>query len=703
MAFIIPKPFKANKTLLSHSCLFGFLSLVYVLLFSRNTDLMPMDAQFNSTLSNYHLSETGRALGLKSDFLFGSGTMQWGYLFWLEPTSVIGSLFSSTYNQVFVAVVMSLLLFILTNLVLKSYGQTQTECLIAAYFISISSIWGYSISIVDNDLFAHVPQYASLLSVMLAMLIGFSHIGKGKYSLSIFLSIGLMLGAAFAIMVFPQIIVTAAPLIIAMVGGSMLWLLFAREFKVLVQRVISIIVIGLFVWGVGAVSFLSGFYRNTAAAEIPITQFNPPDVSHLFRFLFESYFPSPSSSGGHGFQYLSFALLVIYILRGFKRADFRTQIWFSTLTGAFCVLCYRLYQSQWLFERGPNHNYLVWLMGPLYAGGMAAVFIDFVRSAIEKLESQNISNFLKTSKSKLFLIPILAVLVVISPLSSIYFVSDEPQAVALDSLKAQPLLVKNLSITNNKQFRGRAVYIDQESEYAANISDRIPLLNDYSHNMTPYAYKFYEAFFFDSAITQRRNHFIFSMKNLDLYSLLGVKFFVAKSGGSWQNVVFSQSGLIASSRAINDESIIELKNVNVGDYSPTTVFIAKTMAKTFRIMRLNDFSTSTDVVLKRDLDAKLVPVNKSRLTIINGDLLVEAESNGVSLIILPLEFSSCLNFSQNSDSSNFLGAQLADGLLTAVVFDKNLDLNIKFRSGLFGNSGCRLEDLKNFREFASQD
>ena len=662
-----------------------------------------MDAQFNSTLSNYHLSQTGHALGLKSDFLFGSGTMQWGYLFWLEPTSLIGSLFSNTYNQVFVAVVMSLLLFILTNLVLKSYGQNQTECLIAAYFISISSIWGYSISIVDNDLFAHVPQYASLLSVILLLIIGFSHIGKGKYSLSIFLSIGLMLGAAFAIMVFPQIIVTAAPLIIAMVGGSMLWLLFAREFKVLFQRVIAIIAIGLFVWGVGAVSFLSGFYRNTAAAEIPITQFNPPDVSHLFRFLFESYFPSPSSSGGHGFQYLSFALLVIYILRGFRRAGFRTQIWFSTLAGAVCVLCYRLYQSQWLFERGPNHNYLVWLMGPLYAAGMAAVFIDIVRSAIDKLESQNISNFLKTSKSKLFLIPTLAVLVVISPLSSIYFVSDEPQAVALDSLKAQPLLVENLSIANNKQFRGRAVYIDQESEFAANISDRIPLLNDYSHNMTPYAYKFYEAFFFDSAITQRRNHFIFSMKNLDLYSLLGVKFFVAKSDGSWQNVVSSQSSVIASSRAINDESIIELKSVNVGDYSPTTVYIAKTMAETFRIMTLNDFSTSKDVVLKRDLDAKLVPVNKSRLTIINGDLLVEAESNGVSLIVLPLEFSSCLNFSENSDSSYFLGAQLADGLLTAVVFDKNLDLNIKFRSGLFGNSGCRLEDLKNFREFASQD
>ena len=394
---------------------------------------------------------------------------------------------------------------------------------------------------------------------------------------------------------------------------------------------------------------------------------------------------------------------MIYVLRGFKRADFRTQIWFSTLTGVFCVLCYRLYQSQWLFERGPNHNYLVWLMGPLYAAGMAAVFIDIVRSAIDKLESQNISNFLKTSKFKLFLIPALAVLVVISPLSSIYFVSDEPQAVALDSLKAQPLLVENLSIENNKQFRGRAVYIDQESEFAANISDRIPLLNDYSHNMTPYAYKFYEAFFFDSAITQRRNHFIFSMKNLDLYSLLGVKFFVAKSGGSWQNVVSSQSSVIASSRTINDESIIELKNVNVGDYSPTTVYIAKTMAETFRIMTLNDFSTSKDVVLKRDLDAKLVPVNKSRLTIINGDLLVEAESNGVSLIVLPLEFSSCLNFSENSDSSYFLGAQLADGLLTAVVFDKNLDLNIKFRSGLFGNSGCRLEDLKNFREFASQD
>lgn len=703
MAFVISKQLKANKTLLSHSCLFGFLSLMYVLLFSRKTDIMPMDAQFNATLANYHLSNTGHALGLKADFLFGSGTMQWGYLFWLEPTSLIGSLFSDTYNQIFVAVVMSLLVFILTNLVLKSYGQHQTECLIAAYFISISSIWGYSISIVDNDLFAHVPQYASLLSVVLLMLIGFSHIGKGKYLPSIFLSIGLMLGAAFAIMVFPQIIVTSAPLIIATVGGSMLWLLFAREFKVLLQKVIAILIIGLFVWVSGAFSFLSGFYRYTAAAEIPITQFNRPDTSNLFRFLFESYFPSPSSSGGHGFQYLSFALLVIYVLRGFQRAAFRTQIWFSTLIGAFCIVCYRLYQSRWIFERGPNHNYLVWLLGPLYAAGMAAVFTDIVRSAIDKLDSPNIRNFLKASKYKLFLIPALAVLVVISPLSSIYFVSEEPQAVALDSLKAQPLLVENLSISNNKQFRGRAVYIDQESEFEANISDRIPLLNDYSHNMTPYAYKFYETFFFDSAVTQRRNHFIFSMKNLDLYGLLGVKFFVAKSGGSWQNDAPSQSSFIASSSAISDGSIIELKNVNVGGYSPTTVLIAKTMADTFRIMRLNDFSASTDVVLTSDLDTKLVPVNKSNLMIINGDLLVEAESSGVSLIILPLEFSSCLNFSQNSDTSNFLGTQLADGLLTAVLFDKKLDLSIKFRSGLFNNSGCRLEDLQNFRKFYNKD
>lgn len=190
---------------------------------------------------------------------------------------------------------------------------------------------------------------------------------------------------------------------------------------------------------------------------------------------------------------------MIYVLRGFQRAAFRTQIWFSTLMSAFCIVCYRLYQSRWIFERGPNHNYLVWLLGPLYAAGMAAVFTDIVRSAIDKLDYPNIRNFLKTSKYKLFLIPALAVLVVISPLSSIYFVSEEPQAVALDSLKAQPLLVENLSISNNKQFRGRAVYIDQESEFEANITDRIPLLNDYSHNMTPYAYKFYETF----SLTQR--------------------------------------------------------------------------------------------------------------------------------------------------------------------------------------------------------
>lgn len=73
MAFVISKQLKANKTLLSHSCLFGFLSLMYVLLFSRKTDIMPMDAQFNATLANYHLSNTGHALGLKADFLLAPG------------------------------------------------------------------------------------------------------------------------------------------------------------------------------------------------------------------------------------------------------------------------------------------------------------------------------------------------------------------------------------------------------------------------------------------------------------------------------------------------------------------------------------------------------------------------------------------------------------------------------------------------------
>jgi hypothetical protein len=87
----------------------------------------------------------------------------------------------------------------------------------------------------------------------------------------------------------------------------------------------------------------------------------------------------------------------------------------------------------------------------------------------------------------------------------------------------------------------------------------------------------------------------------------------------------------------------------------------------------------------------------SKMTIVDGDIRVVAESAGDSVLVLPFEFSSCINFEEKSEKSNFIRAELANGLLTAVFFSKNLDLTISYRLGLFENQDCRLKDLELYR------
>jgi len=48
-------------------------------------------------------------------------------------------------------------------------------------------------------------------------------------------------------------------------------------------------------------------------------------------------------------------------------------------------------------------------------------------------------------------------------------------------------------------------------------------------------------------------------------------------------------------------------------------------------------------------------------------------------------------------SKGFLELRRANGLLTALIFDREIDVVVKLRFGLFENPTCRLDDLREFR------
>ena len=693
---------KTKKMLIAHTLFFGLLSLVYSYFFSRKNNLIELDSTFNATLSNYHLDQMGKSIALKSDFLFGNGTMQWGYNFPYEPTALFGSFLSDIYNPMSVALSMSILLFVAAFKFFETFKLENTEALVASYVLSISSVWGIQTSMVDY-VFPIVPQYASLLIVLLSFLSVFRRVGFGGLRDLVFFTLCLCGISFYAISVFPQIIVTSSFLFIATIGGSILPSIANRNYKLLRDRALCLLAVAIFMWAVGAHKFLEGFYLNSAAAEVPVTPFNHSSMRNLASFFSQTFFPYQSRSPiVIGFKFTILVLLVVFVVRGILGKSYRSELWFSALIAAICLICYRVLQRDWVFERGPNHTYLSWMLGPLYAAGLSVIIIWLGRGLAHKIGFSWTQDrrWMRHSLGPM-LIPVSIIILVFVPYSSSHLIHDSGTTVELKSLFADPILTENISLTEDTTYRGRAVFIKQEPDYAGSINSRIPILNDYSHTLSPSAFLFYKQFLFDDSDLQRRNHIVFSAKNLDIYRLLGVRYLITKDLDLGLSV--TDANLVSKSNSLmTDNYLFEIDEVNVGNFSPTIVVHASSMLETFKIMSSANFSVDQDLVLQTKIREDLVPAISASLEIINGDLRLRAESLATSIIVLPLEFSHCLKFIEKDENSGFLGAQIGDGFLTAVMFEKTLDLDIRFRFGLLGNSGCRLRDLNEFRDFSKQ-
>ena len=77
---------------------------------------------------------------------------------------------------------------------------------------------------------------------------------------------------------------------------------------------------------------------------------------------------------------------------------------------------------------------------------------------------------------------------------------------------------------------------------------------------------------------------------------------------------------------------------------------------------------------------------------------LRASSAGRSILLLPVEFSRCLDISDAAGGTPRLFG--ADLLLTGVLFERQLDARISFHTGPFRNSRCRLDDLADSNSMA---
>jgi hypothetical protein len=87
----------------------------------------------------------------------------------------------------------------------------------------------------------------------------------------------------------------------------------------------------------------------------------------------------------------------------------------------------------------------------------------------------------------------------------------------------------------------------------------------------------------------------------------------------------------------------------------------------------------------------LVPAHNAYLTFGGGSLRLHAESDGRSIVLVPLEFSRCLETRALENEKPLLfRANLVE---TGVLFSGRLDTTLSLRTGPFLNPTCRLRDF----------
>ena len=225
----------------------------------------------------------------------------------------------------------------------------------------------------------------------------------------------------------------------------------------------------------------------------------------------------------------------------------------------------------------------------------------------------------------------------------------------------------------------------------------IPTLEEYSPLTSPPFYAVTSRLLSRPPDRQTRNVLMLSYPNIPLLQSMGVRFVVSDE-------ILAAPAAERASVSISDVlpiRLYELADPNRGDYSPTSVVTVESAAGALAAMARPDFDFRHKVVLFESAPATLVSATRAILSVAADGYLMEAESPGTSLLLLPVQYSRCLeSLDVVGKAPRLLRANLAQ---VAVVFEGSVRYRLRNAGGVVGHSWCRLEDTRDVVKFKIQD
>jgi hypothetical protein len=225
----------------------------------------------------------------------------------------------------------------------------------------------------------------------------------------------------------------------------------------------------------------------------------------------------------------------------------------------------------------------------------------------------------------------------------------------------------------------------------------IPTLDQLTHNIAPHFYLTVRELLSRPGIDAYDKHFaLVTRLNEPVMALLGLRYIIADHEIPFgtQRLAMpipedARRMLEAQRLSKSPLRVYELRDPNLGHYSPTAVVPATTAREAILAMAAPGFDGRNTVVVEDPAIGRgLVPATGASMTVQLGGVALRASSSGESVLVLPVQFSHCWRVVSGGPARLFR----ANLMQLGVRFSGELSLELRQIFGPFWQSGCRLAD-----------
>jgi hypothetical protein len=702
--------------------------LLSLIIFRRNNDFLFYgdDGKFEVTLIEQFPAFAPPLIGFTADMLRGLGNVFFPVNPYWIPAYFMPLLWQGEYSNF--ALTYSLCageVFVATYLTTRLLQLPLIVGIIAAWLVPLVIMPYFGFGLIPHTA-AAFPHYATALAVSTVLASICSIVGDRTLAVNVALSVVLTLGISFITFVAPALLLLGAPIALA---SAILSCINSATRRGLVVK--------LFIFGlVGAIClaaygpFVAGLLFESAASFFKQLSVRAPtlqEISMLF-WIPHPFFNIPRLFVAGG---LLGAILIAFATNGLARnaaiSLLVTEACFLAIGGLQFVHAFWYGPALWYFE-GFLFCYLaIFLIAGLFVIGRG------ITVAFGRLLYPNHRKTLAFPPQRLTGLAIAGLMVMLvlhrgtTDTAGPFFLSY-PQA----ETPITSILKREISLKFDRQFRGRVAdfiggslpdsndfqiwhYLRYFSLYETGNThgavglwqDAIPTLTEYNQLITPAYFVFMRHFFTHPNDVQTRNRVEMRHINPRLLAAIGVRFVITDIPGDGE--LRLRSKLLVHAPEHRRETfgaplmfrdhkfflhLYEVPGTNVGQYSPTLLRRADNAASVLKALDSPDLDLALTVVTSEALPEGLVPAQLQEFSIGRGNVHVRATSLGRSMLLLPLEFSHCLTLSAATGKDATSNARLlrADLVLTGLVFERAVDANIRYFTGPFANSTCRLKD-----------